>query len=346
MQIRSFKPLASAVATILAAASTARANDVIVTPPANGGFVIQNPSAQPLFSIDANGQLTIANLDAASQQNAPLCFSATGVLGPCVPGANIGPTGAQGPAGPAGAPGVAGATGPIGADGATGPTGPAGATGPGGAAGDTGATGPTGVAGATGATGPTGADGAVGAPGATGPAGAAGAAAIIPFASGSPQTVTTRAGGLSGTGTVLGFGNGASDVPLLGGAIDLTGAGGSSLNFAFSMPRDGTITSLSVYFSSTTALALVGSTVTLNGQLYASPAPSNTFNPIQGASVTLAPALTGIISIGTISNGIVTGLSIPVTAQTRVLFVGSATAVGVGTINTVDGYWSAGVTIQ
>jgi len=93
------------------------------------------------------------------------------------------------------------------------------------------------------------------------------------------------------------------------------------------------------------ALSLVGSTVTITAQLYESATPDNTFTPIAGTLVTLAPPLTGVLAIGTISSGIVTGLSIPVTAETRLLMVYSITAAGVTLINTVTGYASAGVTI-
>jgi BclB C-terminal domain-containing protein len=60
----------------------------------------------------------------------------------------------------------------------------------------------------------------------------------------------------------------------------------------------------------------------------------------------LAPALTGVIALGTVSNGITTGLAIPVTAQTRLLLVFSATAAGFTLVNTVAGYVSGGVTIS
>ena len=128
---------------------------------------------------------------------------------------------------------------------------------------------------------------------------------------------------------------------MLGATIDTT----TLTNFAFSMPRDGTITSIAAFFSTTVALALVATTVTLTAQLYSSPTPDNTFAPIPGTLVTLAPALTGVLAIGTVSNGILTGLSIPVTAETRLLMVFSATAEGVTLINTVVGYASAGVGI-
>ena len=333
MQTHALKPLAVAVAAMLAAASTAHAADVTVTPPSGGGFVVQNPSAQALFSVDANGQLTIANLDSAPAQATPLCYADTsGAVGKCTGGGVVGPTG------PTGATGATGATGPTGLSGFTGTTGPTGLTGP------TGATGPTGLTGSTGATGPTGLTGSTGATGATG---SSGAGTIIPFASGLPCAATTTLGGILNTGVLVGFGNCAQGVTAFGGTIDLTGGPGTAVNFAFSMPRDGTITSLSAYFSSTTAVALIGSTLTLQGQLYASTAPNNTFTPIPGANVTLAPAMTGVLATGTISNGLTTGLSIPLPAQTRVLFVGSATVTaGIDVPTTMTGYWSGGVTIQ
>ncbi len=375
-----------------------QAQDVTVTPPAGGGFVVNNGVA-PLFAIDAAGNLSIANLGAAATRTSPVCFEvATGAVGPCSNAGLVGPTGASGPAGPTGSAGPTGATGDLGPTGATGaasvipgPTGAAGSTGATGATGFTGATGaassiagPTGATGVSGPTGPTGATGATGAAsvipgppgppgvdgipgtvgpmgpigptgatgisgitgatGATGPAGSGGGA-IIPFSSGQPVTVTTMVGGLSGNRALIGFGNWGSATST-GGIIDLTGGGGININFAFSVPRNGTITSISAYFSNTTALALIGTTVTLNGQLYASATPDNAFSPLPGATVTLAPALTGIIANGTVSNGNVAALSIPVTSGTRLLFVGSATASGLSLINSVDGYLGGGLTIN
>ncbi|TCC96255.1 exosporium glycoprotein BclB-related protein [Pedobacter hiemivivus] len=170
--------------------------------------------------------------------------------------------------------------------------------------------------------------------------------AIIPFSSGVPVTLTTIAGGLAGTPSFIGFGSSAPSPSVLGSTIDLTGAAGTPLNFAFSMPRSGTIKSMSAYFSTTAALALIGSTVTITAQLYSSTSPDNSFTAVPGASVTLAPSLSGIISIGSISNGITTGLNIPVTAQTRFLLVFSSSAAGISLITTVNGYASAGLSIE
>jgi BclB C-terminal domain-containing protein len=169
---------------------------------------------------------------------------------------------------------------------------------------------------------------------------------IIPFASGTPLTMTTISGGLEGTVSLLGFGSSVTGVAPSAGIIDLTGSPGTNLNDAFSVPRDGTITSLSAFFSTTAAQVLIGTTVTISAQLYESTTPDNTFTAIPGAIVTLAPAQTGVLAIGSVSSGITTGLAIPVTAQTRLLLVYSATAAGLTLVNTINGYGSAGVNIQ
>lgn len=292
----------------------------------------------------------------------------TGATGPAGPRGASGPAGPVGPTGATGLPGI-GITGPTGATGIgiTGPTGLTGATGATGATGNTGATGligPTGATGANGITGPTGATGNTGANGATGPTGATGntgadgatgptgptgvaaAGAIIPYSSGIPITMTTIAGGLVGIPSLIGFGASAPSVGVLGATIDLTNAAGTLTNFAFSMPRSGTITSISAYFSVTTALSIVGSTLTITAQLYSSPTPNNIFAPITGASVTLTPTLGGTINVGDLATGITSDLNIPITPQTRLLLVFSATASGTSLVNSIVGYASAGVTIN
>ncbi|WP_281169758.1 exosporium glycoprotein BclB-related protein, partial [Paenibacillus taiwanensis] len=218
-----------------------------------------------------------------------------------------------------------------------------------GATGSTGATGATGGAGATGSTGATGATGGAGATGSTGATGATGItgfSAIIPYASGLPVSLTTIAGGLVGTASVVGFGNSGTGVNITGSTIDLTGAGGALLNFAFSLPRAGTITNIAAYFSTTLALGLIGSTITITAQLFRSTTPNNSFLAIPGATVALSPPLTGVIAIGQVSNGLTTGLTIPVSPQDRLLLVFFATASGLSLINTVAGYASGGITIN
>lgn len=449
-----YRLLASSIVSALAATS-AFAADVVVTAPSGGGFNVQNSASASLFSVDANGNVTVAGLPTAATQNSPLCFNVTtGLLGPCAGGVGAvgptgptgaagpagatgatGPTGAAGPAGITGATGVTGNAGPAGVTGATGPTGvagpagitgatgvtgnagPAGVTGPTGVAGPagitgatgvagpagitgatgatgvagpagitgatgatgvagpagiTGATGPTGVAGpagitgatgatgvagpagvtgatgltgsagaagitgATGATGvagpagTTGATGATGSTGATGPDGAAGFGGF--FASGAKSvTVTTIAGGLSGTGVVLplsGYGPVATGV-FMTGTIDLTMLGAPQV-----VPGNMTIRSIAAQASTTTAAALVGTTITPTVQVYTGLSGSNTLTPVAGTICTMAPALTGVVAIGTTSSCIVTGLAIAVPAGNTLVVVFSETATGVTLINT------------
>ncbi|MEK4476676.1 exosporium glycoprotein BclB-related protein [Paenibacillus sp. FSL R7-0048] len=279
-------------------------------------------------------------LEQREQQGAGVT-GATGTAG-ATGATGAGVTGATGSAGATGATGTAGATGATGTAGVTGATGSAGATGATGSAGVTGATGTAGVTGATGSTGATGATGA----GVTGATGATGSGAIIPYSSGLPVAMTTVLGGLLNTSSAVGFGSSATNISITGGTIDLTGAAGTLLNFAFSVPRTGTITSMAAYFSATASVSLVGTTVTITAQLYRSTTPNNTFTAVPGALVTLSPPLTGLVALGTISSGNTTGLSIPVTVGERLLLVFTSTVTaGIDVATTVAGYASAGVTI-
>jgi BclB C-terminal domain-containing protein len=163
--------------------------------------------------------------------------------------------------------------------------------------------------------------------------------------SGTPSTMTTVLGGINNTVSEIpvdGIGV-ANNVLPTGGVIDTT----NGPSEAESIARDGTLTSISAYASTTTALSLVGSTVALTAQLYESTTPNNTFTQVPGALVTLSPPLSGVDSIGTISSGITTGLAIPVTTQTRMMLVFRADVVaGIDTATTINALTSAGVTIN
>lgn len=167
---------------------------------------------------------------------------------------------------------------------------------------------------------------------------------IIPYASADPITVTTLVGGSPGAMALIGFGNSYSGINSTGGVIDLTSGG--NFNYAFSTSRNGTITSVSAYFSTTNFLFLAGTSLFITSQLYSSPNPGNIFSPIPGGQVTLFPNFTGGVPIGTVSYGISNGLSIPVAAQTRLLLVFYASSPGSGSVNTISGFASAGVTIE
>lgn len=277
--------------------------------------------------------------------------------------------GERGPRGATGAAGAKGATGPKGATGATGPEGKVGATGPdgkagpegkqgpagtgGGAPGPEGKEGPQGPAGAVGPAGPQGPQGNVGpvgpqgAVGPTGPKGDEGppgtGSIVYAASSGDPAVLTTIAGGFASQVAVLPLsGDQAGSAQLLGGTLDLTGGPGQMVP-AQTFPTTETIESMTVFTSTTVAQALVGTTVTVTAQLYTSTTPDNTFTPVPGAVVTASPPLTGVVPIGSISNGITTGLSIPITAQTRGVIVVSAEATGISLINAVPMYVSASI---
>jgi BclB C-terminal domain-containing protein len=129
-------------------------------------------------------------------------------------------------------------------------------------------------------------------------------------------------------------------VSVVGGTIDLTG-----ITTGQPVARNGTITSVAGFSTLTAAMALVGSTVTQTISVWQSTTPNNTYTQIPGTEITLAPSLTGVVPIGTIANGIITGLSIPVVARTNLIVVYSTTAAGVQLITTTTADTSASVSI-
>lgn len=262
--------------------------------------------------------------------------------------------GERGPRGATGATGPKGAAGPKGATGATGPEGKAGATGPEGKVGPEGKQGPAGTGGGApgpegkeGPQGPQGKEGKEGPQGPIGPQGepgpAGGGSIVYAASSGEPAVLTTGPGGLVDQVAVLPLsGDQAGSAQLSGPVLDMTG-GPSQIVPAQTFPTDETIKSMTVFASTTVAQALVGTTVTVTAQLYTSTTPDNTFTPVPGAVVTASPPLTGVVPIGAISNGITTGLAIPILAQTRGVIVVSVTATGISLINTVPMYVSASI---
>nr|WP_304363880.1 exosporium glycoprotein BclB-related protein [Paenibacillus thiaminolyticus] len=150
--------------------------------------------------------------------------------------------------------------------------------------------------------------------------------------------------GTNGTQGLIGFGTNGTVVAILGGQIDIEGGIGELVNEAFSMPRDGNLTSISAYFSTTEALTLSG-VITITARVYTSPVPNNIFNQV--ASVDLAPTLgPGIVDVGTISSVTTALPNIPVTAGTRILIVFTAEAEGLDIGLAVAGYASAGLGIS
>ena len=154
--------------------------------------------------------------------------------------------------------------------------------------------------------------------------------------------MTSVLAGTAGTQGLIGFGTAGTLVSVLGGTLSLAGGPGLLQNLAFYVPRDGTITSIAGYFSTTAAVTLLG-TVTITARLYESTTPNNTFTQI--ATLPLTPTLSGVVSLGTISSAVGT-FSIPVTAGTRLLLVFTATSSGLDIATVIAGYASGGVGIS
>jgi len=164
---------------------------------------------------------------------------------------------------------------------------------------------------------------------------------IIPFASGIvPVTLVTLASGAIDTVSTVGFGTAVTGVGLTGINIDLTAA--TSRVEAFTVPRDGTITSISATFVSTVVLSLGLGTATVRAQVYRAVAGSNVFSPTS-AAVDLVPPLSAI-AVGTIASGNA-NVSVPVATGDRLLMVFSLTTTGLTVGTTLTGNASAGINI-
>lgn len=164
---------------------------------------------------------------------------------------------------------------------------------------------------------------------------------IIPFSSGTdPAIITSVLAGAITVTSLIGFGTSTPGVAIVGNTLPLVGA---ALNEAFTVPRNGIITSLAANFSTTVAVTLTAP-ATVTAQLFSAPIGTNTFTAVPGAIVQLTPALsTGLVAIGTTASGIVT-LSEPVTAQTRLLMVFYSTSTAIAAA--IIGNASAGVAIS
>lgn len=163
-------------------------------------------------------------------------------------------------------------------------------------------------------------------------------AAIIPYASGIPVEISSQLSGLAGTPAIIGFGSAFEYPTVLGASLDIFGLN----NLAFSMPRNGYLTEISLYFSATLVVSIALGTVNLRAEIYRSPTPNNIFTPT-GVFVTIP--ITSTIAIGDTFNANNSGFSVPVNAQDRLMMVVSVTTDGIGLATSLTGQFSGGLTI-
>jgi len=168
--------------------------------------------------------------------------------------------------------------------------------------------------------------------------GPAGASAIIPYASGVPVDINMLASGLAGTPAFVGFGIAAEGATALGTTLDFTG--GTLTNFAFTMPKDGTVTDISA-----TILVVAEVSVSMNPTvyLYTAPAGTSTFNQIPTATLTLPDA--SLVVVGDVVQGTLSNLDINLNTGDQLLLVVAGTSPTALSAGTLLGYISAGVAI-
>jgi BclB C-terminal domain-containing protein len=133
------------------------------------------------------------------------------------------------------------------------------------------------------------------------------------------------------TTSLIGFGNFESYISLGPGGMINLGSAITSVNYAFLMPRDGTITSMSAHFSSRNqynfAAGLSGQIV---AQLYSCDDYFTNFQEVPGATCTMVQPVSGSVMTGQTFWTNINNLSIPVTQGQRFLvlfrFTGNITS--------------------
>ena len=165
------------------------------------------------------------------------------------------------------------------------------------------------------------------------------AGAIIPFASDGGIEIGHDGPGVTADQVyVVGFGN-SFRARIESGRLDLSDE--IHENLAFTLPRDGVVTSIAASFKFAAPPKLFHDEPgpPIIAQLWEATGPDDVFSRIPGALVSM-PIETDTRNL--VLSGISTGLAIPLTAQTRILMVFSA---GAGVEHAI-GKSSAGVNIN
>lgn len=171
---------------------------------------------------------------------------------------------------------------------------------------------------------------------------------IIPYASGGVMEFTVPSTEVDESNTwAIGFGNSALVRLNIDGSITLISPPqmpDTDFTMPFSLPRGGVIKSIVAYFR-ITAIAPApapGTELTVSARLFSSTTPNEVFNEIAVATL---PTITDP-QAGSITDVLLDGLNIPITARTRLLLVLSITSTNSADQLTVEGRASAGVSIE
>lgn len=176
--------------------------------------------------------------------------------------------------------------------------------------------------------------------------------AIIPLASGTTFRVSSNQFGETFFSATIGFG--ANGTGFISEDKFFINPSALSPNVAFPVPRNGTITSVSAFYSysgpSSENIPIdFDVTVTVHAQIFAAPPGTDTFQALPDALVTFDTGITRNTPVGTTMHGIITELSIPIEEETRLLTVFFATSTRTNPLalleTDIKGFGSAGINI-
>ena len=175
---------------------------------------------------------------------------------------------------------------------------------------------------------------------------------IIPLASGTTLSVSTNRFGNTFFSATIGFG--ANGTGFISENQFFINPSALSPNVTFPVPRNGTITAVSAFFSysgpsNENNPIPFDLTVTVHAQIFAAPPGTDTFQALPETLVTFDTGITRDTPVETTMHGIIKDLSIPIIEETRLLTVFFATSTSTNPLGRLDteiiGFGSAGINI-
>jgi BclB C-terminal domain-containing protein len=176
--------------------------------------------------------------------------------------------------------------------------------------------------------------------------------AIIPFASGTAFNVSTNQLGNTFFSATIGFG--ANGTGFISEDTFVINPSALSSNVAFPVPRNGTITDFSAFYSyfgpsNENSEIDFDVTVTVHAQMFAALPGTDTFQALPDTLITFDTGITRNTPVGTTMHGIITDLSIPIVEETRLLTVFFSTSTSTNQLSSLEtdirGFGSAGINI-